>query len=142
MFARLILLVAAIAVLEIYLLILLGRWIGPGPTLLWVLGTGLFGAAFARAEGLRVWRAWQRSIASRNIPEEGIVSGLLVLIGGFLLVLPGPLSDLVGLIFLFPPTRRLIAATLRRRVERKIRGGAIHVVSWRSDSRDRPRLGD
>lgn len=140
MFARLILLLAAVGILELYVLIELGRWLGPGPVLAWILATALFGTYFAKSEGLRVWRAWQVAVASGRIPEEGIVSGLLVLIGGLLLVLPGVLSDVAGLVLLLPPTRRRVASTIRRRVEKKLRSGAIHVVSWRSGSKEPPRL--
>lgn len=141
MFPRLLLLFLVVAFTELYLLLQLGRWIGAGPTVAWVLGSALLGTILARTEGLRVWRAWQRALLERRIPEEGIVSGVLVLIGSLLLIVPGVITDLAGLLLIFPPTRRLVAARIRRRVEGKIRTGAIHVASWRSGDKDRPRIG-
>ena len=85
----------------------------------------------ARTEGLRVWRAWRSSLMHGRVPEEGIVSALLVLVGSVLLIAPGVLSDIAGILLLFPPTRRPIAAMVRRRIERKLREGSLRVFTMR-----------
>jgi UPF0716 protein FxsA len=56
------------------------------------------------------------------------MGGVLVLVGGVLLVTPGVLTDALGLSLLVPPTRRLIAIALTRRLQRAIDRGTIHVV--------------
>lgn len=113
---------------ELALLIYLGRHVGILETLGLALATSVFGAALAKQQGLRVVQQWQRAQAEGRVPEEGLVSGMLVLVGAALLVLPGFISDVVGLLFLLPPTRMLIAAIIRRFVAQGIGKGRIHVV--------------
>jgi UPF0716 protein FxsA len=101
---------------------------GTFETFMLVMVTGVVGAWMARAEGFRVLRSWQSALAEGRIPADGVVSGALVLVGGVLLVTPGVLTDMVGFALLFPPTRRLLAALVVRRVERGIQAGSIHVM--------------
>ncbi|MFN7132907.1 MAG: FxsA family protein, partial [Myxococcales bacterium] len=124
---RLFLLFTLVPLLELYLLVKLGERIGAGTTVIIVLLTGLVGAWLAKREGLRALHSWRRAIAEGRLPDEGIVSGLLVLVGGVLLVTPGVLTDVAGLSLLFPPTRRWIGAQVRRGAARRIREGALHV---------------
>ena len=98
-----------VPVLELYLLIAVGGAIGAPATIGLVLATGLLGAVLAKREGMRVLRAWQEAMARGQIPEEGLASSLLVLVGGVLLVTPGVLTDVVWLALLAPPTRRALA---------------------------------
>ena len=111
---------------EIYLLLLFNHHLGLWPTVGLVLGTG---AIVAHTEGLRVIRQWQRSLVRGKVPEEGVLGGVLILIGGLLLVAPGVITDLVGILLLIPPTRRLVANAIRKRLEQKISEGAVRVVS-------------
>lgn len=130
MLARLFLLFTLVPLLELFLLLQLGRVLGFGATLLLVVTTGILGAWFARTEGMRVVRQWQAALAQGRVPDEGILGGVLVLVGGVLLVTPGVLTDALGLALLIPPSRRLIAAFVRRRVERGMAEGSIRVVTW------------
>jgi UPF0716 protein FxsA len=104
---------------ELYLLLEIGELMGAGPTIALVLITGMLGAALARREGARVLRSWQESMARMQMPEEGVLSGVLVLVGGVLLVTPGVITDAVGLSLLFPPTRRLFAKVVKRWAEKR-----------------------
>ena len=97
---------------NLWLLVQIGRAIGFWTALALVLATGLAGAWLAKAEGLRVVREWQHALAERRVPDEGVLSGVLVLAGGLLLVTPGVITDAMGLLLLFPPTRRIAAAGL------------------------------
>lgn len=90
---------------EVYLLLRIGDRIGLGPTIGLVLGTALLGAWLVRREGLRVLRQWQRALEEMRVPEEGITASLLVLVGAVLLVTPGVITDLVGMVLLLPATR-------------------------------------
>ncbi|MET0402393.1 MAG: FxsA family protein [Cystobacter sp.] len=114
---------------ELYLLVLIAHEVGFLPTLALLLVTGMIGASLARREGLRVVRGWQESIARRRVPEEGLLGGVLVLAGGLLLVLPGVLSDVLGLFLLLPPTRRIVSRWVRREVERRMASGSIRVTT-------------
>lgn len=126
----LLLLFTVVPLVELYLLLFIGDLLGFWPTVAIVLVTGAVGAWLAKREGLRVLRKWQAAIAEHRMPEEGVLGGLLVLVGGVLLVAPGVLTDLAGLLLLIPPTRRFIAKIVRRRVEKGMETGSIHVVSY------------
>ena len=134
----LLLLFTVVPLVELYLLLALGRLLGFWETVGIVLVTGALGAWLAKSEGLRVVRRWQGALARGVMPEEGVLGGLLVLVGGVLLVTPGVLTDVVGLSLLLPLTRKPIAAMLRRAAERRIADGTIQVVSFNTqDARGR-----
>jgi UPF0716 protein FxsA len=121
------LLFTVVPVLELWLLLRIGGEIGAAPTIAMLVVTGVAGSWLAKREGRRVLQGWRRAVAEGRAPEEGILSGALVLAGGVLLVSPGVLTDVVGVALLFPPTRRLAARALRRVVERRIARGSIRV---------------
>ncbi len=125
--ARLFLLFTLLPLLELFILVKIGGQIGFLPTLLGVIVVGAIGASLARREGFRVLREWQSALAQGRMPDEGVLGGMLVLVGGVLLIAPGVLSDVVGLALLFPPTRKLVAGVLGRRLERSIAEGTVHV---------------
>lgn len=114
--------------IELYLLLTVGSFIGFWPTLAIVIVAGALGAALAKHEGLRVLRSYQDAIARGQLPDEGILGGLLVLVGGLLLVLPGPLSDVAGVLLLIPVTRRWLAGYITRMIEARLERDAADVV--------------
>ncbi|MCP3098942.1 FxsA family protein [Myxococcus sp. K15C18031901] len=130
MFKYLLLAFIVVPLLELYLLVVLGRHIGFAPTLGVVLFSALLGSWLARREGSRVTRRWREAMARGQVPEEGLFSGALVLAGGVLFVVPGVLTDVAGLLLLFPPTRRLVAGRLRRAAERRMRDGSLRVTTF------------
>jgi UPF0716 protein FxsA len=127
---KLLVLFTVVPLLELYLLILLGNAIGFWPTVGIVLVTGMLGAWLAKREGLRVLHKWQAALAQGRMPEEGVLGGLLVLVGGVFLVTPGVLTDICGLLLLIPPTRRAIANVVRAHFEQKIQQGTVQVVRF------------
>ena len=135
---KLLLLFTVVPLLELWLLLLIGDVMGFWPTVLLVLTTGALGAWLAKSEGIRVLRRWQAAIAEGRLPEDGVLGGLLVLVGGVLLVTPGVLTDVTGLLLLFPPSRRLIAAAVTRHMERRVADGSVRVVSYRLDGTAAP----
>jgi UPF0716 protein FxsA len=127
--ARLFVLFTALPLVDLWVLLQIGRALGLWSTIALVVATGMAGAWLARTEGARVIRGWRRAMTEGRLPEEGVLSGALVLAGGLLLVTPGVISDVLGLALLFPPSRRLAAAALRRWLRRQLEAGRIHVVS-------------
>ena len=126
---RLFLLFTVVPLVELYLLIAVGRVLGPMATIGLVLVTGAVGAWFARLEGARVIRRWQEAIARQQIPKDGVIDGFLIFIGGLMLITPGILTDIAGLSMVMPPTRRLIAGFVRRWFERQIAAGRVQVYA-------------
>lgn len=125
-----------VPLVDLYLLVRLGAWVGALPVLAFVIVSAVWGFSLARREGLRVLRRWQKAVAQRQVPEEGLMSGLLVLVGGVLFIVPGVLTDVLGLVLLAPPGRRWIAGRVRRRLERAVERGQVQVRTWTARTGD------
>ncbi|MGI5255278.1 FxsA family membrane protein [Actinacidiphila glaucinigra] len=120
--------VAAYALLEIWLLILVAGAAG-GLTVLLLLVVGFVGGTLAvRHAGRSAWRALNKAMRSGG-PERderdaagagnGRSGAAPIMIGGLLLMVPGLVSDLAGLLFLFPPTRSLLTRAGARALDRR-----------------------
>lgn len=103
-------------VLELSLLVWLSQHLGGWALFGVLLLGGTLGASLAKRQGLRVFRDWQAALASGQPPREGALEGMLVLASGVLFVLPGVLSDVLGIALLFAPVRRRLAKWLRPRL--------------------------
>lgn len=125
----LLVLFVVVPLIELYFLLFIGSQIGFWPTVGIVLVTGVVGAALAKREGLRVWHSYREALAQGRLPDEGIVGGLLVLLGGALLVTPGMLTDVVGFLLLLPQTRRFFADRIRAEIEKKLDQGVVQVMT-------------
>lgn len=104
-----------VPMLELMLLIELGRQIGFWPTIFLVITTGILGAAMARSQGMWIWMEIQHELRQGNMPADKLVDGLLILIGGIVLLTPGLLTDIFGFILLIPATRDLFKNAIRRK---------------------------
>jgi UPF0716 protein FxsA len=100
-------LVIALPIAEVAVLIATGRLIGAWPTVGLMLLTSLLGAFLAQREGRRTWTALRRAFAENRMPTGELADAVLVMIGGLFLMLPGFISDVIGLICLLPFTRPL-----------------------------------
>jgi UPF0716 protein FxsA len=101
--------------LEIGLFVVVGGAIGLWPTLAVVLGTGILGVALIRWQGMGVLRDLQQNGAVD--PISPIAHGALILLGGFLLILPGFFTDVLGLMLMIPLVRRGLIAALGPRIQ-------------------------
>ncbi|EJL41690.1 membrane protein FxsA [Brevibacillus agri] len=111
--------------LELWGLITVGSLIGGWNTVLLVILTGLLGAWLAKQQGVQVFRTLQFQLARGQMPTETIIDGALILIGGILLLLPGFVSDVIGLIFLIPYTRMILRHLLKQWLWYLISSGRI-----------------
>lgn len=102
--------------IELAVLIKVGSAIGVLPTLLLIIGSGVLGAVLLRVAGVATALRARERMARGEMPEQEVLEGLLIAVGGGLLLLPGFISDIFGLLCLFPFTRRLMVAKLRKRV--------------------------
>lgn len=101
--------------LEIGLFVVVGGAIGLWPTLAVVLCTGVLGVALMRWQGMGVLRDLQQNGAVD--PISPIAHGALILLGGFLLILPGFFTDVLGLLMMIPLVRRGLIAALGPRIQ-------------------------
>jgi UPF0716 protein FxsA len=123
MLIRLFALFILVPLVELAILLQVGRWIGLWPTVALVVVTGAAGAMLARSQGLRVLRGIRTELSVGQLPSSRLFEGLLVLVGGILLLTPGLLTDVVGFLLLLPASRHRVSAVLRRRAEDALRSG-------------------
>jgi len=104
-------------VVEIAVLVAVGQSIGLLATVgLLILG-GVIGSVLLRREGSRTMAAFTEALRTRRQPHQEVADGVLIAAAGFLVILPGFVSDVVALFLLFPPTRKLVSRRIARRAE-------------------------
>ncbi|MEO5331628.1 MAG: FxsA family protein [Magnetococcus sp. YQC-5] len=115
-----------IPLLEIQMFLWMGGLFGIGYVLLSLLGSALLGVFVIRREGMRTLMIMRDRISRGEIPGEEMLDGAMLVLAGVLLILPGYLSDLIGLILLLPWTRTLVRHWVLSYMEGKIRAAAFH----------------
>lgn len=108
----LLLLLIFIPAVEIYLFIEIGGALGAGWTFVLIIATALWGAAAMRAQGLAVMADMQRAQAQGQAPVAALAHGVLILLGGLMLLIPGFLTDFLGFILMLHWGRLLIIETV------------------------------
>jgi UPF0716 protein FxsA len=104
----LVLLFIVVPLVELYVIIQVGQAIGLIPTLFLLLLDAVLGAWLLRSQGRAAWRRFNEAVAERRMPHREVLDGVLVIIGGALLLTPGFVTDVFGLLLLIPPSRDLI----------------------------------
>ena len=110
MIGRLLFLLILVPLLELYILIKIGGYLGAFQTVALVVFTALLGIVLVRLEGLRTLQKIRQSLAQGIVPAEEMVDGVLIFVGGILLIIPGVLTDLFALVLLIPYTRTISSA--------------------------------
>ena len=103
----LLLLLVIIPIIEIYLFIKVGLYIGAFNTILLILLTAVIGIMYARYEGFNTLRSGMSQLIKNQMPVYEIISGAALAFAALLLILPGFATDLIGLLLIFPATRKL-----------------------------------
>ncbi len=116
----LILLFVCTPLVELALLLRIGRTAGPLPTLGLVIVTGVLGAALARKQGITAWRRLQTEVTAGRMPGAELVDALLIFIAGVVLVTPGLITDVVGFALLVPAVRRRLRRSIADRFRERI----------------------
>lgn len=118
-FFSLFLLFTAIPLVELWLLVVLGRRVGLLPTIALVLFTGALGAYLARTQGLQTLGRIREELDAGRMPAAALLDGLLILVAGAVLLTPGLLTDVFGFSLLLPATRnglrRALGGWLKKR---------------------------
>jgi len=117
MFARLFILFTAVSLLEIFVLVKVGSFLGAWPTVALVIVTALIGSALVRSQGLQLVQQLQQRLAKGEMPGQQLIEGIMLIITGVLLVTPGFVTDLCGLLLLQPSIRAGIAKTILENVK-------------------------
>jgi UPF0716 protein FxsA len=114
-----------VPIAELYVIIQVGQWIGVWPTLLLLLLDAIVGSWLLKHEGRAAWRRFNEALAERRIPAKEVADGFLVILGGALLIAPGFVTDIFGILFLIPPTR-----ALARKILTRLTVGRVAVVGF------------
>ena len=100
-------------IVEVWLLITVGREIGILPTVLAVIATAIIGVYWLRVQGLSTLVRFQERVFDRQLPATEIVEGVMLVVAGAFLLTPGFATDSVGFALLVPSSRRWIAERLK-----------------------------
>lgn len=117
MFARLFLIFTSVSLLEIFVLVRVGGFIGPWPTIGLVVVTALIGSSLVRSQGIQLVQQLQERLAQGEMPGQQLVEGVMLLMTGVLLVTPGFVTDFSGLLLLQPKIRAKIATIILSHVK-------------------------
>ncbi|HWB69886.1 MAG TPA: FxsA family protein [Solirubrobacterales bacterium] len=127
-----------VPIAELYVIIQVGQLIGLWPTLALLLADALLGSFLLRHQGRSAWRRFNQALAERRFPGKEVADGAMIVVGGTLLLTPGFITDIFGLIFLVPPTRALVRRLTRSYFTRRfvVVGSATGAFNGASRSYD------
>ena len=111
----LLLLFISIPLIEIYLFIKVGSFIGAFSTISLILITAIIGIVYARYEGFNTLKSGMSQLVKNQLPVYEIVSGAALAFAALLLIFPGFATDFLGFLLIFPPTRKLLLKKVRNK---------------------------
>jgi UPF0716 protein FxsA len=109
-----------IPALEVTVLIGSSQWIGLWPTFCVTVVMSIMGAYIAKRQGVAVWREIQYRLSRGEIPGDAVLDAICIFAGGILLLIPGYITDCIGLFLLIPIARKPIKYMIIKWMERKI----------------------
>ena len=112
-------LILGIPIIEIYLFIKVGSEIGALNTILLILTTAVVGIWYARYEGFNTLRSGMSQLVKNELPLYEIVSGAAIAFAALLLILPGFATDIIGILLVFPVTRKIILSKYSKKYTSK-----------------------
>lgn len=127
MLGILFLLFTIVPAVELYLLFKVGAQIGAPQTIFIIIATGIIGAGLAKSQGLKIIREIQTQLQTGNMPSKAIERGLMMLVGGVLLVTPGFITDIIGILLITPITQDIIGLFLKPFLFKTLKSGNVNV---------------
>jgi|TARA_B110000116_G_C16426988_1_gene398763 UPF0716 protein FxsA len=115
----LLLLIIGIPIIEIYLFIKIGTQIGAFNTVMLIFLTAFLGIIYARYEGFNTMKSGMSQIIKNEMPIYEIISSAALAFAALLLILPGFATDVLGLMIIFPPTRKLILKKISKKYPKR-----------------------
>lgn len=122
--------------IEIALFASIGAWLGVGTTLLLVMASSLLGYSVLRALGRTTAQEVTRALQQMRDPAQGMAHGVLQLLAGVLLLVPGFLTSAIGLLLLIPPVRGLVMALAARNMRGTVILRQNGAGQWRNPQSD------
>lgn len=109
-----------VPLVEIYVLIQVGQVIGAWWTIALLIADSILGGWLIRREGGRAWQSLGEALSSGRMPARELADGALILTGGTLMLTPGFVSDIAGILLILPVTRPLARRVLTQVVTRRL----------------------
>ena len=109
------LLLLSIPIIEIYLFIKIGSYIGAFNTISLILITAIIGVIYARYEGFNTLKSGMSQLIKNQLPIYEIISGAALAFAALLLILPGFATDFLGFMLIFPPTRKILFSKFKNK---------------------------
>lgn len=106
-----------VPMIDVVVLVSIGRHIGFWQTITIVIVSGLAGGWLMKTQGLAVWRQMQRQWGEGEMPADAMMDAVIILIAGGMLTAPGFITDILGLILMLPPVRAPIRRYMKRKFE-------------------------
>ena len=111
-----------VPIVEIYVIIQVGQVIGAWWTILLLIADSIFGSWLIKHEGRRAWEALTTTVDSGRMPARELADGALILVGGTLMISPGFVTDIAGILLILPFTRPVARRVLTRMVASRLIG--------------------
>ena len=124
-----------VPIVELAAILQVGEWIGFWPTLGLLIFDSIVGSVLMRSQGRAAWRRFNETLAAGRPPAREVLDGVLVIFGGALLLTPGFVTDIVGILFLLPPTRAVVRGLLVRRFAHRMVASAVGGMGARARGR-------
>lgn len=106
--------VLLVPIVELYVIVQVAQGVGILNTIALLIGVSALGAYLLKREGMATWRRLNEQLAEGKVPTKEVTDGAMILFGGALLLTPGFLTDIVGMIFVLPPTRAAVKGVFRK----------------------------
>lgn len=138
------LLFVVVPIAELYVFVQMSHAVGFFDALGLLIVVSIVGAWLVKHEGLRTWVRFNEQVRAGKVPSREIADGVCLLLAGALLLAPGFVTDVVGILLLLPPVRAVLRALILRRVTGKAAvvkatyGGRIYDASVHDTEVNRP----
>jgi UPF0716 protein FxsA len=119
------LLLLIIPIVELFVVIQVGHWIGALPTLALLMAFTIGGAWLVKRAGVGAWSRFRSQVQTGVLPTNELLDGLLILVAGLLIIFPGFVTDVIGLLLLIPPSRSLARWALARRYRVRLQAASV-----------------
>jgi UPF0716 protein FxsA len=123
-------LLLVVPLVELWVIVSVAKAVGVVETILLLIVVSSVGAWLLKQQGMTTWRRLQSNLRRGAMPAEEVTDGALILLGGALLLTPGFVTDVVGLVLLLPPSRVAVKRAFR---------GAFGLWLWKRVGLERPR---
>jgi UPF0716 protein FxsA len=120
MFPVLLVLFIIVPIVELAVIIQVGQALGVVPTIVMLLAVSFVGSWLVKREGMGVWRRFRQQMEAGHVPGRELADGAMIMLAGALLLTPGFVTDVVGILLLLPPVRAAIRASALRRLTDRV----------------------